>query len=107
PMMAADSNGTLSSILTTESLCTVMYGANVPSRFIGDTSLPAACTRLVPSAIALPPSNIAQRPEPFQARLTGSADGDEREDEVVTLLDSRHTLAARCDVPRLVMAAER
>jgi hypothetical protein len=28
-MIAADSNGTLSSILTTESLCMVWYGANV------------------------------------------------------------------------------
>src|SRR6476661_3353210 len=36
PMMAAVANGTSLSILTTESLCTVMYGANVPSRFIGD-----------------------------------------------------------------------
>ena len=39
PMIAAVSNGMSLSILTTESLCTVMYGANVPSRFIGDTSV--------------------------------------------------------------------
>ena len=61
PMMAAVSNGTSLSILTTESLCTVMYGANVPSRFIGDTSMVPACTRLVPSAMALPPSSTAPR----------------------------------------------
>ena len=42
--------------MTTESLYTVMYGANVPSRFIGETSVDPACTRDVPSAIALPPS---------------------------------------------------
>ncbi len=61
PMMAAVSNGMSLSILTTESLCTVMYGANVPSRFIGDTSVVPACTRLVPSAMALPPSSTAPR----------------------------------------------
>ena len=42
PMMAADSNGMSLSILTTESLWTVMYGAKVPSRFIAATSLPPA-----------------------------------------------------------------
>ena len=41
PMIAAVSNGMSLSILTTESLCTVMYGAKVPSRFIGDTSVRA------------------------------------------------------------------
>ena len=61
PMIAAVSNGMSLSILTTESLCTVMYGANVPSRFIGDTSWPPACTREVPSAIALPPRSSAPR----------------------------------------------
>jgi hypothetical protein len=62
PRIAADSQGTDGSILTTESWCTVRYGANVPSRFIGDTSWLPACTRLVPSAMALPPSNTAPRP---------------------------------------------
>jgi hypothetical protein len=61
PMMAAVSNGTSASIFTTESLCTVMYGAKVPSRFIGDTSCEPACTRDVPSAMALPPSSSAPR----------------------------------------------
>ena len=61
PMIAADSNGMSGSILTTESLCTVMYGANVPSRFIGETSVDPACTRDVPSAMALPPSSSAPR----------------------------------------------
>ena len=61
PMIAAVSNGMSLSILTTESLCTVMYGANVPSRFIGDTSVVPAWTRLVPSAMALPPRSTAPR----------------------------------------------
>ncbi len=61
PMMAAVSNGMSLSILTTESLCTVMYGAKVPSRFIGDTSWLPAWMRLVPSAMALPPSSTAPR----------------------------------------------
>lgn len=59
PMIAADSNGMSGSILTTESLCTVMYGAKVPNRFIGATSWAPAWMRLVPSAIALPPSSTA------------------------------------------------
>ncbi len=61
PMIAAVSNGMSLSILTTESLWTVMYGAKVPSRFIGETSVVPACTREVPSAMALPPSRTAPR----------------------------------------------
>ena len=46
--------------MTTESLCTVMYGANVPSRFIGETSADPACTRDVPSAQRADPSIYAE-----------------------------------------------
>src|SRR5215207_1306858 len=77
PMMAAVSNGMSLSIFTTESLCTVMYGANVPSRFIGDGL-----------AAEEHGAAVTQRAVALEARLTGTACRDEREDDVVALFEA-------------------
>jgi hypothetical protein len=87
-----------------------MYGANVPSRFIGETSVLPACTRDVPSAMALPPSSTAPRSHSdrnLQARLALAAGRDEREDHVVALGKAGDVLADLGDHARTLVAAER
>ncbi len=54
PTSAAASSEMYGSIFTTENWFTVTYGENVPSRHIGMTSFPRACTRWVPSEMACP-----------------------------------------------------
>ena len=111
PMMAAVSNGMSLSILTTESLCTVMYGANVPSRFIGDTSVVPACTRTgaVGDGLAAEEHRAAvtQRPVALETRRAFTAGGDEGEDDVVALLDAGDVAADLGDDARALVAAER